>query len=175
MTATSFAAHQIHSARYAEAETRASEKNLKNQAEGQKESVPTGETPSRGAEGQSDPVIIVEWADFRCGHCKMLADTLKAALKTDPAAFRYHFRHFPLDRTCNPTWSEDVAPGNSCLAAYAMVCADQQGQAWALHDRLFENQTGFQNQHTPEAALSMLNAIAQDIGLDMNRFAACLD
>ena len=34
---------------------------------------------------------------------------------------------------------------------------------------------GFRNQDTSEAALSMLNAIAQDIGLDMNRFAACLD
>ncbi len=132
-----------------------------------------GETPSRGAEGQSDPVVIVKWSDFRCGHCGTLAETLKEALKREPQAFRSHFRQFPLDKTCNPTWSEDVAPGNSCLAAYAMVCADKQGHAWTMHDRIFDNQMGLQNQAEKEAG-PMLRAIAQGIGLDMDRYDTCL-
>ena len=66
------------------------------------ELVSTGKNPGRGAENAADPVIIVKWSDFRCGHCKMLTDTLKGALKKEPNAFRYHFRNFPSTRPVTP-------------------------------------------------------------------------
>ena len=102
----------------------------------------------------------------------MLTDTLKGALEKEPNAFRYHFRNFPLDRTCNPTWSPDVAPGNSCLTAYATVCADAQQKFWAMHDRLFENQVTLQNMEEGKAGAT-LNAFAKEIGLDMASFESC--
>ena len=135
--------------------------------------VSTGKNPGRGAENAVDPVMIVKWSDFRCGHCKMLTDTLKGALEKEPNAFRYHFRNFPLDQTCNPTWSPDVAPGTSCLTAYATVCADAQQKFWAMHDRLFENQMTLQNMEEGKAGAT-LNAFAKEIGLDMASFESCL-
>ena len=169
LTATSFAAHQIHSARYAEAETKASEKNLLNQEQGEKERVPTGETPPA-----VQRVNLIQSPlsnnDFRCGHCKMLA-ALKAALKTTPQRFgitsditRWIAPVIPLERR----WP---------LATHAWRPAP-----WSVPiNRARASTTGclrisrFSKSDTPEAAPSMLNAIAQDIGLDMNRFTACLD
>jgi protein-disulfide isomerase len=70
---------------------------------------------------------------------------------------RIAFRHFPL---------EGVHP-HALRAAEAAECAAGQGNFWAMHDLLFENQ-----QHLKQPQLF---EYARRIGLDLPRFTAEMD
>jgi protein-disulfide isomerase len=52
-------------------------------------------------------------------------------------------------------------------AAEAALAADAQGKFWAMHDKLFENNTALDR--------PSLEKYAQDIGLNMAKFNAALD
>ena len=52
---------------------------------------------------------------------------------------RVDFRHFPLDRACNPKIATPVHEA-ACLAAVAAECAGEQGKFWQYHNLLFDNQ-----------------------------------
>lgn len=70
---------------------------------------------------------------------------------------KYVFRDLPL---------EAIHP-HAFKAAVAANCADEQGKYWEMHDRLFASQ----RQLDPAG----LAAIAQGLGLDQAKFAACLE
>jgi protein-disulfide isomerase len=52
-------------------------------------------------------------------------------------------------------------------AALAFMAANRQGKAWAMHDKLFGNQSALTR---PD-----LDRYAQDLGLDMTKFAKDID
>ena len=54
----------------------------------------------------------------------------------------------------------------ACYAAIASICAQEQGQFWAMHDILFENQH--------ELADQDLKKYAQNLNLDIPSFIECL-
>ena len=54
-----------------------------------------------------------------------------------------------------------------CAAAIAAECAGEQGKFWQYAHLLFENQPNF--------STSDLDGYADDIGLDLQAFAACVD
>jgi protein-disulfide isomerase len=66
------------------------------------------------------------------------------------------FRDFPLDHL-HPQASK---------AHEAARCADEQGQFWAYHDRLYANAL--------KAGAEQLTAYAREVGLDMVAFEQCL-
>lgn len=132
-------------------------------APAQKLDVLVGQSPGRG--DAAAPVVLVEFSDFECPHCKRLADSLKAAAAREPTLFRYHFKHYPMDSSCNRNL-EGVMHERACAAAAAMVCADRQGRAWKMHDLLFLNQRALQPNQIETYALS--------IGLDIESFRACI-
>src|SRR5215471_2333024 len=74
-------------------------------------------------------VTIIEFSDFQCPYCQRAVSTMKQVLEKYPSDVRLVYRHLPLE-SIHP-----FARG----AAEAAVCADQQGQFWAFHDKLFEN------------------------------------
>jgi cyclophilin family peptidyl-prolyl cis-trans isomerase len=82
-----------------------------------------------------------------------------------PDEVQLAYRHFPLDNI------HDYA----FLAAEASEAAGAQGQFWAYHDALYENQ-GELNALTDEAEVrAFLIDAADDLGLDVDQFTADLE
>ena len=155
------ATQAMYSARATDAVAKS--KNEKAAEPPQKLDVEVGQSPGRGA--ADAPVVLVEFSDFECPHCKRLSEALKAAAAREPKLFRYHFKHYPMDSSCNRNL-EGVMHERACAAAAAMVCADRQGRAWKMHDRLFLNQRALEPKQIETYALS--------IGLDIEVFRACV-
>jgi predicted DsbA family dithiol-disulfide isomerase len=102
-------------------------------------------------------ITIVEFSDFQCPYCQRAAGTVEEVLAKYPQDVRFVYRHLPLDR---------IHP-HARGAAEAAACADEQGQFWAYHDKLFENNRALGKQD--------LLRYASDAGLDAARFQACFD
>ncbi len=126
------------------------------------------DVPGGHIKGRPDaPVTIVEFSDFECSHCKLAYEGLKEALPVYGDQVQVRFHHYPLDGTCNPSMPPGGGHKYACLAAMAAECADAQGKFWQYHDTLFDHQPAF----TREDLLRYAN----DLGLDRERFIACLD
>jgi protein-disulfide isomerase len=104
----------------------------------------------------SAPIVVVEFADFQCPYCGQLTPVMKRIVATYGDRVRLVWKDFPLPN------HPDAMP-----AAEAAQCARDQGQFWAYHDRLFDNQDTL--------SLSNLKQWAADLGMDANRFNACVD
>jgi protein-disulfide isomerase/uncharacterized membrane protein len=113
------------------------------------------------------PVTIVEFSDFECGHCKLAWQGLKQALPVYGDQVQVRFHHFPLDGACNPAMPAGGGHRYACLAAMAAECAGAQGRFWQYQDVLFEHQPNFTRED--------LVRYATDLGLDRDKFVACLD
>ncbi len=108
------------------------------------------------------PVVVEEYADFQCPHCKTWSDDTEPLLiqnYIETGRVRLVFRHFPI-----------LGP-ESTAAASASMCANEQGSFWPYHDLIFANQSsgntgGFSNER--------LVAFADHLGLDVEAFDACL-
>ena len=117
--------------------------------------VPTEGHPFRGP--ADAPVTIVEFGDFQCPYCGGLFPTLKAVEEMYPDQVRLVFRQLPLTNVHE----------HAQKAAEASLCAHDQGRFWEFHDSLFLNQQ--------ELGVEDLRGRAADLGLDVDRFNACLD
>jgi len=106
-------------------------------------------TPSliKGASAESAIMVVTEFADFLCGHCKTAAPGLAAFAKAHPDV-RMVFYSFPLDSTCNPKMQR--GDGASCRLAKAVFCAERQTLGWAMHDRVFELQSSLFGKPVPD-------------------------
>lgn len=82
---------------------------------------------------------LIEFADFKCSHCKKAADTISNFAKTNPN-IKIIFKPFPLDGNCNPHVSFK-GDGSRCQMAGLALCAEKVAQhGWAIHDNFFKNQ-----------------------------------
>jgi len=102
-------------------------------------------------------VTIIEFSDFQCPYCQRAVGTMQQVLAKYPDDVRLVYRHLPLDRI----------HANARGAAEAAACADEQGQFWTYHDKLFENNRAL--------AKEDLLRYATETGLDSGRFQACFD
>lgn len=107
--------------------------------------------------GPADAVVtIVEFSDFQCPYCRVMAERLREVRRKHPREVALVYRHFPL------SYHPHALP-----AARASVCADEQGRFEAFHDALFARQDSLN-----DAALPRLAKIA---GVpDAKRFDECL-
>jgi len=121
------------------------------------------EREAHGAPGAA--VTLVEFSDFQCGHCAKLHDVLEEVLSRERGRVRVVFRHFPLDSSCNVKLTRGFH-ADACLAAFAAECAREQGKFWDYHSILFANQS--------RLGRDALIRYASDLGLDKERFIACL-
>ncbi len=118
----------------------------------------TYEVRSAGAPARGNPeavVTIVEFADFRCHHCRSMLPVLSRVLAAYPDDVRHVFLHFP------------VVSAESGRAAVAAVAAERQDRFWEMHDFLFQ----LQGQRLDE---EVLREWARQQGLDVERFSADL-
>jgi len=102
------------------------------------------------------PVTIVEYSDFQCPYCAKVGPTLERIAQAYPDKVRIVFRDFPLPM------HPEAQP-----AAEAAKCAQEQGQFWAYHDKLFLSQA--------QLGGESYKKFAEELGLDAQRFAACYD
>ncbi len=99
---------------------------------------------------------LVEFADFRCGHCRAAYPVLHRLVKTRKDT-KLVFFYFPLG----------ASDGPSMLAAEAAEEARVQGKFWEMSEQLFEHQ------HNIDRGNIM--KWAGKIGVDLEKLAAALD
>lgn len=108
--------------------------------------------------GTDEPLVyIVAYESFACPFCKSNQADLKRMLDKFGPVVRFIFKDFP---------TESLHP-NVFEAHLAAGCAQDQNKFWEYHDVLFANQENLSK--------SSLKQYAKDLGLDMNKFDACLD
>ncbi len=101
------------------------------------------------------PVTVVEYGDFECPYCGQAEPVVRELLR-DFGDVRYVWRHLPLT---------DVH-SHAQLAAEAAEAAAEQGLFWEMHDLLLARQDALR--------LSDLVGYAEELGLDVDRFAQAL-
>jgi predicted DsbA family dithiol-disulfide isomerase len=108
------------------------------------------------AKGSTKPAVtIVEFSDFECPFCSEVQNTLKQLMQTYGKDVRLVFKHMPLE-----------GHRNSLPAARAAYCAAEQDRFWQFHDALFASRN---------LSSVLFEEIANDLGLGVPKFRACLD
>lgn len=126
---------------------------------------------SKGPAPDQAVMTLVEFADFRCGHCKKAGLTLKAFTNAHPDV-RLEFYSFPLDGSCNEKIND--ASGISCRLAAAVVCAEQKGQGWEAHDAIFAVQDEINHLGNVAELDLLLSKELAKIGINWESMQACL-
>jgi len=110
--------------------------------------------------GNEDAAILVqEFADFRCPHCKDAATTLTPEIienYVDTGLVRLQF--VPVA----------VINDESAFGAQASMCANDQDKFWTYHDRLFDRQG------RDLFSIENLTKWATELGLNEQEFRNCL-
>ena len=112
-----------------------------------------GVSPARGPAKAA--VTIVEFSDFECPFCRDAQPALKEIVDGYGQDVRLIFKHLPLE-----------GHRNSLPVARAAYCAGEQDRFWQFHDAVF----AAGNLSPP----GLLERIAVDIGLGIERFRACV-
>ncbi|HOB76597.1 MAG TPA: thioredoxin domain-containing protein [Phycisphaerae bacterium] len=102
--------------------------------------------PSDSIRGKVDaPHTIVLYMDLQCPICKAADKLLQEKLRKYPGQLRLAVKHFPLNKTCNPTVAGNTHPA-ACAAAVTAEAARALGGEeafWRMYDELFEHQREF--------------------------------
>lgn len=107
------------------------------------------DTPVRG--NPDAEVVLVEFADFQCPHCRMVVPIMQEVSKKYGDKIAFYYKHFPL-----PSHPQAQLGGQAAEAAH------RQGKFWEMHDLIFENQESLSK--------SKMRGFAQQIGLNMDKF-----
>ena len=124
--------------------------------------IPAAPVPLVGAPTKGDvsaKIVVMEFADYQCPFCGAFAREIWPRLEQEYVAtgkVRFVFRNLPLS----------IHP-RAQAAAEAALCAARQGQFWAMHDRLFQNQATLDDES--------LRSYGRSIGPAPEAFAECLE
>jgi protein-disulfide isomerase len=114
--------------------------------------------PARGA--ASKDLLLVEFADLQCPHCKEAQATVDQLVKDFPNA-RVVFQNYPL---------VEIHPSAFVAAAYGVCVAKQKNDAFFTYTQaVFDTQAML----TPEDTTKTLQAAVTKAGLDPAAVAAC--
>ncbi|MCK9522629.1 MAG: thioredoxin domain-containing protein [Proteobacteria bacterium] len=118
--------------------------------------------------GAAKPVLtIYEFSDYQCPYCRFAHKSARTMITAHADKVRLVHKHFPVDAACNET-VRTTFHDRACEFALAAECASQQNQFWAMNDALF----AIQDRVRPEKIDPVY--LAEQLGLDMPRFRACL-
>jgi protein-disulfide isomerase len=115
-------------------------------------------------------MTIVEFADYRCIHCKHAAPVLHAFVAAHPDV-RLEFQPWPLDGECNSSLNQ--SNGASCLLARSSWCAQKnKASGWAVHDYIY----GLSEIYSSvDAVKADLGKIAEAAGMSEAEMRTCTD
>jgi protein-disulfide isomerase len=123
-------------------------------AVGQHPEVATSDDPSIGPADAK--LTIVEFLDYQCPYSGEESSIVRELTNGYKDSVRFIIRDFPI---------QELHP-DALAGAEAAGCAEAQGKFWQMHDRLFALQGHLTR---PD-----LDRAAQQSGLDMDVFAACM-
>lgn len=103
------------------------------------------------------PVTLVEYGDYECHHCRLVAPIIEELRDRFGHRLRYVFRHLPITR----------AHPNAQIAAEAAEAAAAQGKFWEMHGLVFGYQGVLDRQQ--------LVRFAEMLQLDIEQFVRELD
>jgi protein-disulfide isomerase len=110
--------------------------------------------PRTGAKAAK--VTIAEFSDFQCPFCKRVEPTIKEILQKYPNEVAIVFINQPLP------FHE-----HAMEAAQAFQAAHRQGKGWAMHDKMYENNTALERAN--------LEKYATEVGLNLSKFKKDMD
>jgi protein-disulfide isomerase len=125
-------------------------------------SLPSGATPAHVRGNANAPVTLEEFADFQCPSCGAYYAELKKMEADFGDKLRVIYRENPL----YPNHQYSI------IAAQAAEAAGLQGEDkfWAMHDKLFENQSTWAEAKDKDAAVAMFVEYAKQVGLNPDQF-----
>ncbi len=115
-------------------------------------------------------MVISEFADFRCHHCRDAAPSLKSFIKTRPDV-ELHFYTFPLEKV--PEKAADSKSCISCVLHKSVMCANEQDKGWAMHDALFAAQDEIVTMDA-EKVSAKVSDLAGSIGINTETLKTCM-
>ncbi|MCR4403763.1 MAG: thioredoxin domain-containing protein [Candidatus Acetothermia bacterium] len=126
---------------------------------------PLEEQPTKGS--LEAPVTMVEFAEFYCPYCARYFWEIFPKIEEEyitQSLVKYQFLNLIVH---GPV---------ATLAAVAGECAHEQGRFWQFHDQLFEAIFPGRNLYQRrELDAEGLKGVAAQVGLDMERFSACIE
>lgn len=122
---------------------------------------PNAEANGRAWGPADAPIKVLEFVDYQCPSCGVQSNTYEAGIistlaNTGKVRYEIHLLAF-------------IGP-ESKDAAVAALCAAEQDKFWPMHNTLFANQQG-ENQNG--FSQDRLRQIAQTAGLDMTAYNQC--
>ncbi|MEQ9366108.1 MAG: DsbA family protein [Leptospirales bacterium] len=112
-------------------------------------------------------ITLHKWADFRCPHCLHAHELIRTAQARWPGRIKVYYRHFPLDKTCNPLVGRE-AGGFSCNGAQAALCAPQN-----IFGDFYHGIMEFQNGQIPITP-DQLRRLNETLGGDWPAMVNCM-
>jgi protein-disulfide isomerase len=104
-------------------------------------------------------VIFIEYGDFQCPGCGSAHPTIKSVTEKYKGQVAFIFRNFPLT---------NLHP-NAKAAAAAAEAAGLQGKYWEMHNKLYENQSAWENLSAAERG-DFFVGYANSLGLNVATF-----
>jgi len=112
---------------------------------------------------------LVEFADFKCPHCKSAAQTFKLFLSSKNN-IKFVFKPYPLDGTCNPS-IPNKGDGSRCELAGWVLCAERiYKKGWEMYYWIFENQ---ENLSFTSDLTTSLEEVSNLYGLNGSEIKSC--
>jgi protein-disulfide isomerase len=129
----------------------------------EKKEIAAPDSGSAAKGGKDAKVVIQEFSDFQCPFCKRVEPTIQAIEKEYGNKIKIVWRHMPLPFHKNAPQAAEAAQ-----EAFA-----QKGSAafWTFHDKVF----GADGSDEARTDRANLEKIAQEMGLDMDKFKAAID
>ena len=119
--------------------------------------------PARG--NMNAKVTIQEFSDFQCPYCKRAEESVNEVMKNYGDKIKFVWRNMPL-----PMHQDAPLASQAAMEAFKQKGNDG---FWKMHDILYANQPSQQSQDGLKR--EKLDAYAQQLGLDMDKWKAALD
>lgn len=112
---------------------------------------------------------LVEFADFKCPHCKVAAGTIKNFLASHKNV-KMVFKPYPLDGSCNPH-IPSKGDGSRCELAGWALCGEKLFQkGWEVHYWIFDHQDAMMHESNLQ---SHLDEMSKDLSIDGAQLKSC--
>lgn len=132
--------------------------------------IPETDPLARGPARAEAKMVVAEFADFRCIHCRLASAPIKAFAASHPDV-RLEYYSWPLDGECNTSITQNN--GASCLLARIVWCARKKAdKGWEAHEKVFAR---LEEWKTSDYVRGALDSLAKEIGIPFEDLKTCSD